>query len=107
MVFRFLEFDLSEDSDGLQSWEALASPAPALTAELLQEVRDVLNRLRKALGPCGAISEGFRWDMDLQIHDDRGQPVDLEHTGPWTERITLALTLSGDASLAAWLEDLH
>ena len=37
MHLRFLEFDLREDTDGLRTWDALASPTAVPTAALLAE----------------------------------------------------------------------
>ena len=102
MSLQFLEFDLSEDTDGLFSWDALASPAARHTPELLAEVRDLLGALHQALGPAGPVADGHRWDLDLQIHDEQGHPVALE-SEVQALRITLALSLTGDDALSAEL----
>jgi DNA-binding GntR family transcriptional regulator len=102
MPLQFLEFDLSEDTDGLSSWDALASPAARHTPELLAEVRDLLDQLHQALGPSGPVTDGHRWDLDLQIHDEQGHPVALESLAH-PLRITLALSLTGDNALSAEL----
>lgn len=103
MTLRFLEFDLSEDTDGLRTWDALASPGAAHTRALLAEVRALTEHLQQALGASGPIDEGHAWDMDLQIHDDQGQPLPLQTHTPPSGRITLALSLSGGAELATRL----
>lgn len=102
MPLQFLEFDLSEDTDGLCSWDALASPAARHTSDLLSEVRALLEELHQALGPAGPVADGHRWDLDLQIHDELGQPVALESQTQGL-RITLALSLTGDDTLSAEL----
>ncbi len=102
MPLQFLEFDLSEDTDGLCSWDALASPAARHTPVLLAEVRDLLGALHQALGPAGPLADGHRWDLDLQIHDEQGHPVELE-SEVQALRITLALSLTGDDALSAEL----
>ena len=76
MPLHYLEFDHCEDSDGLHSWDAVASPAPHHNRTLLTEVRGVLAQLQNALGPAGPLDEGHAWDMDLQMHD--------EHQRLWT-----------------------
>ena len=106
MPLQFLEFDLSEDSDGLQTWDALASPAAVHTAALLAEVRALLQHLQQHLGPSGALDDGHGWDMDLQIQDGSGQPVPLEAAPRPGARITLALSLSGTGALAEHLSAL-
>lgn len=103
MSLRFLEFDLSEDTEGLHTWDALASPGVAHTGPLLAEVQALTQHLAQQLGAPGPVDEGHAWDMDLQIHDDQGQTCALEATAPPQGRITLALTLSGGPDLAASL----
>lgn len=109
MTLRFLEFDLSEDTDGLHTWDALASPGAAHTEPLLAEVQALTRQLTQELGMPGPVDEGHAWDMDLQIHDERGQPWQLHACAPPDGRITLALSLSGGkplaACLSAWVAD--
>lgn len=103
MHLRFLEFDLSEDTDGLRTWDALASPTAVHTAALLAEAEDLVQHLTQTLGPAGPLDEGHQWDMDLQIHDEEGRPVPLQGGTQPEGRITLALSLSGGAALAGHL----
>ena len=103
MSLRFLDFDLSEDTDGLRTWDALASPGAAHTGTLLAEVHALTQHLTQQLGTPGPLDEGHVWDMDLQIHDDQGQPCLVQATPCPEGRITLALSLSGGAELAACL----
>ena len=102
MPLEFLEFDLSQDTDGLCSWDALASPAARHTPELLVEVRELIEQLHQPLGPAGPVADGHQWDMDLQIHDEQGHPVALESLAH-PLRVTLALSLTGDNALSAEL----
>lgn len=106
MPLQFLDFELSEDSDGLLSWDALASPQPRHTHAMLQEVRTLLALLQQALGPCGPVDEGHRWDMDLQIHDEQGATQGLDGLTAADQRLTLALSLTGDDTLGALLAEV-
>ena len=99
MPLQFLEFDLSEDTDGLRTWDALASPDAAHTLALLSEVQGLRQHLTQQLGPAGPLDEGHRWDMDLQIQDATGQALPLDLAIPPAGRITLAISLSGAAEL--------
>lgn len=103
MSLKFLEFDLSEDTEGLCTWDALASPAATHTAALLDEVRTLLHRLTQQLGPAGSVDDGHAWDMDLQIHDEAGQALPLQGWSASVGRITLSLSLSGGAELGCCL----
>ena len=103
MPLQFLEFDLSEGTDGLRTWDALASPAADRTLALVSEVQALLERLTQQLGPAGPLDEGHRWDMDLQIHDMAGKALPLDLTAVPAARITLALSLGGGTELAQCL----
>ena len=79
-------FDLSEDTDGLRSWSALASPAPAHSPALLAEVQALLAQLTQQLGAPGPVDDGHAWDMALD--------TEVTH-----ERTTVSLHLTGGAAL--------
>ena len=103
MPLQFLEFDLSEDTDGLRTWDALASPDPSHNLALLSEIQHLQQYLTEQLGLAGPVDEGHRWDMDLQLRDDAGRDLPLDLTTPPSARITLALSLSGGAELTECL----
>lgn len=113
MALRFLDFDFSEDAHGTAGWDALASPSPEHNAALLSEASQLLAQLHTEHGPPGPIDEGHLWDCDLHIQCDEG----LEHAWRWQDgqviwsfdcpnnaRLTLSLSLSGDAAVAQTLE---
>ena len=103
MALKYLEFDLSEDADGLRTWDALASPPATHTPALLAEVHALLAHLQGHLGPSGPLDDGHGWDMDLQLHDASGRPLALDTPGLDGQRITLALSLGGGSPLAECL----
>ena len=105
MPLRFLEWDRQEDSDGLETWTALASPSGSNTVAMLDEVKGLLCRLETQLGRPGPLDDGHLWDMDLQIHDDEGMAIPLDARSLATVRVNLALTLCARASMDAWLEE--
>lgn len=111
MNLQFLEFDRTEDAEGVVCWDALAQPAPAFTQALLQEVVQVLVWAHQFddHGP-GPLENGANWDFDLQItwlEEGRApqvaQPRFVPSTGqlslqpePQTNQCTaLSLSLSG------------
>ena len=111
MNLQLLDFDCSEDAEGVVCWDALAQPAPQHNTALLQEVAQVLRWAHSFdhEGP-GPLENGANWDFDLQITWlEEGtpalvaQPRFVPSTGQLTvqpERqaqqcVALSLTLSG------------
>jgi hypothetical protein len=113
MQLQFLDFDRSEDADGMVCWDALAQPDPAHNQALLLEVAQVLGWAHRfdTQGP-GPLENGANWDFDLQLTwIPPGQPpqVALPRFVPSTgqlwvvpeaqsrQRMALSLTVSGTA----------
>jgi hypothetical protein len=121
MDLHFLDFDCSEDAEGVVCWDALAEPQAQHHQALLQEVSEVLAWAYRfdAPGP-GPLEDGAQWDYDLQatLHDKDQAPVIAQITfnpstrqtrlTPWPlasnssvhARIELSLSLSGTPSFA-------
>lgn len=107
MSLNYLEFDYSEDTEGVGSYEAMASVGPAQLAAVLDEVAAVLAWAHEAFaGERGPVAEGAAWDYDLQgqreytvheaLHFDAGRGAVV--TGPediGVPRHTVTLTLTG------------
>ena len=126
MTLRLLDFDGSEDADGVVCWDALAQPQPQHNSALLQEVAQVLAWAFgfDAQGP-GPLEDGAYWDYDLQatLHpSDRAaqttQPTQAAHitfhpatgqlslTPPLSDhRLELSLSLSGTPGFAQAFRD--
>ena len=116
MNLQFLEFDCSEDSEGVVCWDALAEPAPRHTQALLQEVTQLLVWAHRFGGEApGPLEEGADWDFDLQIRQghtpvlalwDRAQERLALSPAPSADKaITLSLSLSCSPAFAqAFLE---
>ena len=111
MNLQFLEFDCSEDSEGVVCWDALAQPAAHHTLAMLQEVTELLAWAhRYATCPPGPLEDGADWDFDLQIRDGHAsiethwnssrQTLDLSKMPSASPEITLSLSLSGTRSFA-------
>lgn len=69
----YLSFDRSEDADGVVTLEALAATPAAQHADVMAEVRRVLDwageRFPHTHGP---VDEGMDWDDDLQVSVEEG-----------------------------------
>lgn len=110
MDLQLLDFDCSEDTEGVVCWDALAQPHPRHNSALLHEVAQVLTWAHgfDAQGP-GPLEDGANWDFDLQatLHSDGQLPLAASivfnpATGQTTLsppaqdlRIALSLSLSG------------
>ena len=67
MTLNYLEFDYSEDAEGIGTFETLASVSPSQVAAVHAEVAEVLAwAFRTFPDGHGPVAEGFEWDHDLQ-----------------------------------------
>lgn len=120
-MLRYLEFENSEGTDGIGTWEAMASVAEAHWPALQAEVAAVLAWARAAFGAAGArLDEGGDWDVDLSGVEEEVRPLrwqeaagrglcaEVDGLEPVQRRYTVTLTLSGSPAfceaLQAWLE---
>lgn len=107
MNLDFLDFDFSEDADGLGSFDAMASATTAQLAALQAEVLRVLDWAHgEFAGARGPLDEGGEWDYELQgvqevptaldvRYDETARRLDLRPAGTGPARVTLSLTLTG------------
>lgn len=121
MNLQLLDFDCTEDADGVVCWDALAQPAPAYTPALLQEAAQVLHWAHgfDGQGP-GPLENGAQWDFDLQVtllsdnHKPRvAMPRFVPSTGHLSlqpepsaqQSLSLSLTLSGTPAFVQAFRD--
>ncbi len=122
MELQYLEFDCSEDTEGVVCWDALAQPAASHTAALLREVTQLLSWANRfsPQGP-GPLDEGADWDFDLQIqlHHPNSpnstpaqtqwqaaqQTLDIRPAPGPDDRAELSLSLSGTPAFAQALRE--
>lgn len=89
---RFLQFDRSDDGDGLITLEALASTGAAQHLEVMNEVQQVLDWAWRAFPDGhGPLADGHVWDHDLQV---------VVEDGDWH---SVQLTLAGHPDFLAAL----
>ena len=106
MDLQLLDFDCSEDPEGVVCWDALAQPQPRHNGALLQEVAQLLAWAHAfdAQGP-GPLEEGAHWDFDLQatLCPEGSAPQTGQITLPAADLahpLTLSLSLSGTSGFA-------
>ncbi|AYQ28571.1 MULTISPECIES: hypothetical protein [unclassified Polaromonas] len=107
MGLRYLNFDHSEDGDGVGTLEAMASVWPEQVQAVHAEVVQVLDWVHAQFpGRRGPLDEGFDWDYDLHgvqeltapevLHyDEQARRLSVEAGAPGKPRHTLTLSLSG------------
>lgn len=95
MTLRWLDFDYSEDTEGIGTFDAMASTAPEHTQEVEAEIAQVM-AWAEATFPHGrgVLGDGADWDCDVQeLHEADGA------------RRTLVLSISGSAAFCEALRD--
>ncbi|RZI82968.1 MAG: hypothetical protein EOP38_14260 [Rubrivivax sp.] len=107
MSLHYLDFEHSEDTEGLGTFEAMASIAPEHVPAVHAEIALVL-AWAHGVFPAnrGPLSEGFDWDFDLQsqreytasdalVFDERARRIVVHANPPGLVRHTVTLSLSG------------
>ena len=95
MTLRWLDFDYSEDTEGVGTFDAMASTAPAHTPAVEAEIAEVI-AWAEASFPHGrgVLDDGADWDCDVQeLHEDDGA------------RRTLVLSISGSTAFCEALRE--
>jgi hypothetical protein len=112
MNLDYLVFDHSEDTEGVHTFEAMASVGPAHWPSVQLEVAQVLEWVhRRFAGERGALDEGADWDYELQgLHevasvdaltfDEASGQLRSRLGPPGQPRHTATLTLTGRAHFA-------
>ncbi len=115
MDLQLLDFDCSEDTEGVVCWDALAQPQPHHNSALLHEVTQVLAWAHgfDAQGP-GPLEDGANWDFDLQatlhpagqapqdaylLFDSQKRQINMD-AADLTHPLALSLSLSGTPGFA-------
>ncbi len=117
MTLNYLDFDYSEDADGVGTLDAMASASPAQVPALHAEIVAVLAWAHQHWpGACGPVEEGGEWHYDLQGVQEVSTPLTLALDdatlqlrvaagSPAPARTTVTLTLSGSAAFCGALRD--
>ena len=120
MRLNYLEFDYSEDADGVGTFDALAATAPAHNTAVLAEVAVVLTWAHAAFEAQRApLEEGGEWDYDLQgwrefsavdaldFDEDSGE-LSLQPQAAGAARHSVSLSITGTPDFCtAFRERFH
>jgi hypothetical protein len=113
MSLNYLEFDYSEDADGVGTFDALATTAPAHNATVLAEVATVLAWAHHAFEAQRApLDEGGEWDYDLQgwrefsavdvlDFDDHSGKLSVQAQAAGAARHSVSLSVTGTPGFCA------
>ena len=110
----YLDFETSDDGEGTTTFDAMAYTAADRWPALKAEVERVLAWCTADLGPPGALAQGHRWDLDLQLQTDTGDALACHWDAPLHtlaaahaadgNALQLSLTISMEAPDAAAFE---
>jgi len=113
MDLNYLDFDYSEDSEGVGTFDAMASTWPDQVAAVQAEVAQVLDWAHASFPDRrGPLDEGGEWDYDLQGQQEFSAPEIIAYdevarrftvqVGPaGRPRHTVTLAISGTAAFCA------
>lgn len=113
----YLEFDYSEDDDGIATWDAIAHVSTPQVPAWEAEVVAVLAWAHAEFpGQQGPWEDGGTWDCDLQHEPDDGSPLQALRYDAAARRLlppvagrgeaghSLTFSLSGNAAFAEAFE---
>ena len=113
MTLDYLDFDYSEDTEGVGVFDAMASTGPQQVAAVHAEIVRVLDWAHSTFGERGApVDDGGEWDYDLQGMQEISRPETLDFDPverrlgvrqgpPGTPRHTVTLSISGTPAFCA------
>lgn len=117
MTLDYLDFDYSEDTEGVGVFDAMASTGAQQVAAVQAEVVQVLAWAHENFGaPAGPVGDGGTWDFNLQGMQESSLPLafgfdaealrlQVEPGTPGAVRHTLSLAVSGTPEFCAALRE--
>ncbi len=113
MRLNYLEFDYTEDADGVGTFDALAATAPTHHVAVLAEVASVLAWAQQAFeGQHAPLDDGGEWDYDLQgwrefsaldtlTFDHHSSEISVQAQAAGVARHTVSLSITGTEGFCA------
>ncbi len=113
MTLNYLDFDYSEDTEGIGVFDAMASTGPQQVAAVHAEIVTVLDWAHANFpGRRGPVGEGGEWDYDLQGMREASTPETVDYdpatralkvqAGPaGATRHTVSLSIGGTPEFCA------
>jgi hypothetical protein len=112
MALDYLDFDYSEDTEGIGVFDAMATTGPQQVAAVHSEIARVLDWAHANFPGRGPVGEGGDWDYDLQgvqevsieetIEFDEGaHRVRVRVGQPTMPRHTVTLSIGGTPAFCA------
>ncbi len=110
----YLDFDISDDGEGITTFDAMAYATADRWPALLAEVTQVLRWCTTEFGYPGALDGGHQWDLDVQLQSDAGHVLAVRWDASQRQllasealhcaAVQLSMTISGDDDFRAALE---
>ncbi|MEJ8812235.1 hypothetical protein WKW77_14220 [Variovorax ureilyticus] len=93
MTLDYLDFDYSEDTEGVGVFDAMATVRPPQLAAVQAEIEKVLGWANSVFaGRRGPVEDGGEWDYDLQ---------EMQENAPGEPWHTVTLSISGTEAFCA------
>lgn len=117
MPLKYLDFDYSEDTEGVCTFDAMASTSAQHVAAVHAEVAEVLAWAFDAFaGQRGPLEDGYEWDYDLQSQqeftvseslefDAQTRQISVRTQAPGSPRHTVTLSISGSPAFGSAFRD--
>ncbi|MFN7152752.1 MAG: hypothetical protein ACK4OE_03595 [Acidovorax sp.] len=117
MTLNYLDFDYSEDADGMGTFDAMASVSPAQVPALHAEIAQLLAWAHAQFPDGhGPQEDGGQWQYDLQGVQEVSTPLALDFDAvsgcinctagaASTPRTTITLSISGSADFCEALRE--
>ncbi len=118
MNLQYLDFDHSEDTGGVGTFDAMASTAPQHVAQVHAEIAEVLAWAHATFpGARGPVEDGGEWDYDLQEmreftasdtlqYDEATRSLRVTPGATGTPRHTATLSISGTEAFCAAFREM-
>lgn len=117
MPLQYLDFDYSEDTEGVCTFDAMASTSAQHVAAVHAEIAEVLAWAFDAFAhQRGPLEDGYEWDYDLQSQQEftvseslefnaETRQISVHAQAPGSPRHTVTLSVSGSQAFGAAFRD--
>ena len=113
-MLNYLDFETSDDGEGITTFDAMAYATAARWTALQAEIEQVLAWCTAQYGLPGPLERGHQWDLDVQLQSGAGHLLSVHWDAhqrslsapdaAHCNAVQLSLTISGNEAFASSLE---